>query len=99
MFQHDVCHKYRQIELQGSPEEISKAAEKIDKFVNKYYFFNQRDEEHGHGKRDRRQVEGSYEVKRKRVRLGGKSRKDKRDASRSQSEGRKEREGGKNNLF
>ena len=63
VYQQDVAHKYRQIELQGSPDEISKAAEKIYKIVNKYYFFNQLGEEEF-----KRNAESS-EAKRKRLKL------------------------------
>jgi hypothetical protein len=42
VFQNDIDNKYRQIELQGSPENISRASEKIYKIVNKYYFFESR---------------------------------------------------------
>jgi hypothetical protein len=38
VFQHDINDRYRQIELAGSPVDISRAAEKIYKVVNKYYF-------------------------------------------------------------
>jgi len=43
IYQNDINNKYRQIELQGSPESISKASEKIYKIVNKYYFFSSSD--------------------------------------------------------
>jgi hypothetical protein len=38
VFQHDINNKYRQIELAGNPVDISRAAEKIYRIVNKYYF-------------------------------------------------------------
>ncbi len=38
VFQHDINDKFRQIELAGTPIDISRAAEKIYKIVNKYYF-------------------------------------------------------------
>jgi hypothetical protein len=40
VFQHDINDRYRQIELAGSPVDVSRAAEKIYKIVNKYYFIN-----------------------------------------------------------
>ena len=40
VFQNNLNNKYRQIELQGSPENITRAAEKIYKIVDKYYFFD-----------------------------------------------------------
>ena len=92
VFQQDVVHKYRQIELQGSPEEISKACEKIYKIVNKYYFFNQSQKEQ---LRERRREEG--DDRRKRVRLGLKTRKDGNERN-ERSERNREKEEGKNIL-
>lgn len=40
MFQSNLNNKFRQIELQGCPENITRAAEKIYKIVDKYYFFD-----------------------------------------------------------
>jgi hypothetical protein len=88
VFQHDIVHKYRQIELQGSPEEISKACEKIYKIVNKYYFFNQRHAGHG-----RREESGD---RKKRVRLGVRTRKDREERENRDSR-RREKEG--KNIF
>ncbi len=82
VYQQDVAHKYRQIELQGSPDEISRAAEKIYKIVNKYYFFNQNREGGDYKRR-----EDSHEGRRKKVRLGGK-RRDKKGYSPSRSRSR-----------
>ena len=38
VFQHDINDKFRQIELAGTPIDISRASEKIYKIVNKYFF-------------------------------------------------------------
>jgi len=79
VFQNDIDNKYRQIELQGSPENISRATEKIYKIVNKYYFFESRrlsDENSSRGEEYRMKkykTEGMIErskPKRKGIRLG-----------------------------
>lgn len=86
VFQNDINNKYRQIELQGSPENISKAGEKIYKIVNKYYFFdnsnrrngdeNSPSEEHGEyrvSKYEEHEDNATSNMRRPRIRLGNRN--------------------------
>lgn len=70
VFQNDVNERFRQIELSGSPVDIARAAEKIYKIVNKYYFFEnepkvKESDRYSNKKRSRDEDYGERPIKRK----------------------------------
>jgi hypothetical protein len=69
VYHHDINDKYRQIELAGTPVDISRAAEKIYKIVNKYYFVAPGNNERRDSSLDRSSKKRKTDEPRSRIRL------------------------------
>jgi hypothetical protein len=81
VFRHNVNDKYRQIELAGSTLDLSRAAERIYKIVNKYHYIDPTQSKRNERSDDRRRMKRLEDPKR-RIRI----KKQKRGKNYSQKE-------------
>ena len=65
VYRHNINDKYRQIELAGSTLDLSRAAERIYKIVNKYYYINPNQPKRNEPSDDRRRMKRLEDPKRR----------------------------------